>query len=480
MKEERGREVGRLIIDESVSDQAVHEFTKRHFAELRWTEVIAIREQNSGIPDSEILRHLLRPEDVLLTSDRQLHNAALKKKATSFLVTPDGGFSRAWHKGAKPVTVLQNAPPTELKDWYHPPKSGVRPFLLPDSEKALKTLSTKRRRIRNHFGGLQNIQELALTVSRSGRLIGIHVKASSTGQQKAIRASESYIREVAEEPGIAALCHALILVVQLMLQSVPVKLFYDEETIPNPSGVREPLFGLLLGEFKQVVPIACVKGPYLEELRRKLANLTARPGNEVLLGDLSSLRAKIPPELVGRVSQSERESVEADRNTDRGALLHAGRVFLGLAARLEEVQQTALIGSMTTEKKKPKDIDFLVTVKPRTDLRRLAKAARRLSGEIARGRLGSDVFVVEEGDYLGRTCRFTDPWQRRQCLVNRLACCTERKFLCDTSSNFRLAPELIADPPIVLFPEFRARVPVPKDVTAMLCRLLTSEQQRTL
>jgi len=32
-----------------------------------------------------------------------------------------------------------------------------------------------------------------------------------------------------------------------------------------------------------------------------------------------------------------------------------------------------------------------------------------------------------------------------------------------------LGPELIIDPPIVLFPEFRARVPVPKDVTAMLC-----------
>jgi len=470
MKEEGGPEVRRLVIDESVSDQAVHEFTKRHFAKLRWTGAILIREQHPGIPDSEILRHLLRPEDVLLTSDRQLHNAALKKKATSFLVEPDGRFSRDWYKGAKPVTVLQSAPKTELKDWYHPPKSDVRPFLLPDSEKARKTLSTKRRRIRNHFGGLQNIRELAVTVSRSRGLIGIHVKASSTGQQKAIRASESYIREADEESGIAALCHALILIVQLMLESVPVKLFYDEETIPNPSGVRDPLFGLLLTEVKQVVPVACVKGPYLEELRRKLANLTVRPGNEVVVGDIHSLRAKIPPVLSGRVSQSEKESVEVDRNTDRGALLHAGRVFLGLATKLEEVEQIALIGSMATEKKNPKDIDFLVTVKPGADLRRLAKARRRLSGEIARGRLGADVFVVEGGNYLGRTCRFTDPWPRRECLVNRLACCTEREFLCDTSSNFRLAPELIVDPPIVLFPEFRARIPVPNDVIAMFCR----------
>ena len=70
---------------------------------------------------------------------------------------------------------------------------------MPKSEKCLKKLRTKRRRIKSYFGGVENMEQVSITVSfksvRSLMLIGVRFKISSKSGVKALDASESYICE---------------------------------------------------------------------------------------------------------------------------------------------------------------------------------------------------------------------------------------------------------------------------------------------
>ncbi len=154
--------------------------------------------------------------------------------------------------------------------------------------------------------------------------------------------------------------------------------------------------------------------------------------------------------------------------TDRGALLLAAAAFLEKARGFEEVLQVALIGSLSTNKTNPKDLDLMVTVAPGCDLKRLAKPGRQTQGRVQRGHLGVDIFLVEIGKYLGRACSYREPHSRMLCTQRRLSCDLDRCFLCHTSGSFVLKKTVVEDPPIVLHPAYSARVEVPDDVRRLL------------
>ncbi len=151
-------------------------------------------------------------------------------------------------------------------------------------------------------------------------------------------------------------------------------------------------------------------------------------------------------------------------NTDRGALLLAAKWFFDRAIKLETITRIALIGSICTEKKHPKDIDILLTIAPGAEISPIARLKRQMSGRIQRGLLGADIFLVEKGRYIGRPCRFREPHPRVACAYDGLRCDFDRPFLCDTSDSFELKDELITSPPITLYPELQARVKTPEDV----------------
>jgi predicted nucleotidyltransferase len=148
-------------------------------------------------------------------------------------------------------------------------------------------------------------------------------------------------------------------------------------------------------------------------------------------------------------------------------LLEAARAFVTSAAACAGVRQIALIGSICTPKPHPKDIDLVLTLEPGIELGELARLARRLNGTVIQipGGTGSDVFVVENGQYIGRLCHYREPWQRRVCACCRLMCAPGRQFLCDTAANFRLNQDVVQHPPVTLWPEVVVNAAtVPADV----------------
>ncbi len=136
--------------------------------------------------------------------------------------------------------------------------------------------------------------------------------------------------------------------------------------------------------------------------------------------------------------------------------------FAERASRLSGVRGIFLVGSLTTNKADSKDADVLVEVTPETDLKALAKAGRKLKGHAQQINKGADIFLAQDGSYLGRTCGYRVVFYRQACL--QLRCVRDRPHLCDTSKVVRLADSLVAMPPIRLWPEFKASIPVPEDV----------------
>ncbi len=138
--------------------------------------------------------------------------------------------------------------------------------------------------------------------------------------------------------------------------------------------------------------------------------------------------------------------------------------FVRAASQLPGVTRIALIGSLTTAEPDPKDADVLVTVTEEADIEPLAKLGRRLAGHAQQLNRGGDIFLADpQGNYLGRTCpwKLCGPGIRQSCDALH---CGQRPYLHDDLKTIKLAKRLIAAPPIELWPQIVARVPVPKDV----------------
>lgn len=162
-----------------------------------------------------------------------------------------------------------------------------------------------------------------------------------------------------------------------------------------------------------------------------------------------------------------------DGASPRRHLLRAAVPFVQAAIRLPGVTRVALIGSLTTEKVDPKDIDLLVTISDATDASELDRLARQLQGRIsatARGLYGADVFLADPtGQYLGRLCKHRECPSLRQCAGRH---CGLRPHLKDDLDVITLARPLIVAPPVVLWPAVAAQGIVPSDVEMDLLTVL--------
>ena len=114
----------------------------------------------------------------------------------------------------------------------------------------------------------------------------------------------------------------------------------------------------------------------------------------------------------------------------------------------------------------PKDADLLVTIEGAMDLAKLARAGRGLQGHAQSMNLGADVFLADrDGRYLGRICGFRECHPRRLC---RARTCGVRQHLNDDFDVVTLPKELIAAPPVDLWPAVVRRAALPPDVESLL------------
>lgn len=136
------------------------------------------------------------------------------------------------------------------------------------------------------------------------------------------------------------------------------------------------------------------------------------------------------------------------------------------------MRRIALIGSLTTLKPKPKDVDLLVTVDDAVDLRPIAAIGRRLVGEsYNRG----DVFLADpRANYIGRLCDHRDCFFR---LGRGRKRCADRPYLCDDHRILKPSPDLIKMPSIELWPAVIRRISVPDDVERLLLQPLESGER---
>jgi predicted nucleotidyltransferase len=161
--------------------------------------------------------------------------------------------------------------------------------------------------------------------------------------------------------------------------------------------------------------------------------------------------------------------------SDRDLCLVEALAFVRQAIQMPGVERIALLGSLTTDRPDPKDVDLLITVADDMDLKPLAAAARRLSGHLQQHRLGADVFLADPQDrYLGRTCpwKVCAPGARMRCEARH---CGRRPYLHDDWDAVRLEDTTVRRPSVVLWPRVIARVPLPEDVEQVLVRPLLNE-----
>ena len=150
----------------------------------------------------------------------------------------------------------------------------------------------------------------------------------------------------------------------------------------------------------------------------------------------------------------------------RRPLLLALRSFVQAARDCRGVLRIALLGSLTTIKAIPKDADVLVTIDGVMELAELARAGRQLQGFAQSMNLGADIFLADDrGCYIGRICHYRKCFPRAACHAQN---CGHREHLNDDLQVVTLANELIAAPPVILWPNVVRRVTVPSDVEELL------------
>ena len=151
-------------------------------------------------------------------------------------------------------------------------------------------------------------------------------------------------------------------------------------------------------------------------------------------------------------------------NKYRENLIRFAFEFYISCLKINEIKRIALVGSILTQKEKPKDVDLLLTIPDDLDLTRLAMISRRLQGKAGGISGGADIFLTnEEMEYIGRICEWKDcrPGIRVRCDALN---CGKREYLHDDLSTVKLKKELIENPPLVLFPSLILNVSVPIDV----------------
>ena len=163
--------IERVIVDECVGRASALLDQLRGRLGDRPIEFVFLATERPGVPDIEILDKLLDARSALLTVDRVLHNLAIGRGFRSFVHTPETGVTdrRLAHVSVpdKRLPVASGA----LRDSYEHPSDPAAQAITGClfsflTEHQLKQFRTKRRRIRAHFGSLDNIAATALTIGQ--------------------------------------------------------------------------------------------------------------------------------------------------------------------------------------------------------------------------------------------------------------------------------------------------------------------------
>jgi len=158
----------------------------------------------------------------------------------------------------------------------------------------------------------------------------------------------------------------------------------------------------------------------------------------------------------------------------RRPLLLGAFSFVRAARLCPGVLRIALLGSLATAKAIPKDVDLLVTIERAVDLAQLARAGRRLQGLAQTINLGADIFLADTaGRYLGRICHYRECHPRVACHAQH---CGLRNHLNDDLHLVTLSKDLLASPPIELWPKVIRRLTAPEDLEEILLTKLERDQ----
>jgi hypothetical protein len=315
----------RVIVDESVGRNTAlwHEF-QRVLGGQPW-DYVFLSESHPGIPDVEILDKLLHPGTVLLTGDCVLHERAIQQGIRTYTLDQQGQLTRQRQPGVTVSRPLPQSVHADLQDDYRHKadheitgrlKSGL-------TEKQLKRYRTARRRIRSHFGSIQAINQVAVTVgsrtTRRGFLCGFVFQVAGNSGQQGLRASEGYCVSTSGDANAAyPVIHALRDLYLLQLEQVRTEVF----VVPHESlelchrlldsEARETTESLacslnrLLRAVSCLTLHPCVKGRFFDSMQRKLHQLDCTGSNELTRVDFAR--------LADRLLMEDAEGRKTDRN----------------------------------------------------------------------------------------------------------------------------------------------------------------------
>lgn len=264
-------------------------------------------------------------------------------------------------------------------------------------------------------------------------------------------------------------------------------LFADENHLVLPADLFEGLLYGALDEFVDSLPKDPLRGKLAQAIRGKGA---FRRFKDIVFGG-GNVELKLRWQWFETRRQRERiiewlrdENIEPEWGRDifeapplpdkRTDLLRAVLVFVRDARVLPGVRRISLLGSLATPKAIPKDVDLLVEVADAMPLATLARLKRQLLGKTMQtgDGCGADVFLCNpQGEYLGRICSWKTccPGIHQGCQAQH---CGRRTYLSDDLQNVCLDPQLIAGPPLELWPDIIARAEMPDDVCEELVAAL--------
>lgn len=152
----------------------------------------------------------------------------------------------------------------------------------------------------------------------------------------------------------------------------------------------------------------------------------------------------------------------------RKQLVELVKDFFLSAKEVRGLNQISIIGSLLTNKIKPKDVDILCCIEDTLELKYLAKISRRLQGKAGSIGGGADIFLTNNNnEYIGRICIW------KECRFGiRQSCdaqnCGKREYLHDDIQVIKLAKELIENPPLIIHPKVIRNIEIPEDVEEIL------------
>lgn len=144
--------------------------------------------------------------------------------------------------------------------------------------------------------------------------------------------------------------------------------------------------------------------------------------------------------------------------------------FVASVTKLSGVRRVSLLGSITTSKEDPKDIDYLVVIDDDVDLEPLARLGRKIKGRAQQLNRGADIFLADpRGAYIGRTCSWRDCGLgiRRSCDALN---CGRRHYLHDDLRTVTLSEGAMRNA-LELWPSLEKRAGLPEDLEEVLKKL---------